>query len=177
MLTLETERLILSPWRRKDAADLYDYAKNPNVGPPAGWKPHESVKESRKIIRTIFQPNHVWAIRDKQTGKPIGTIGFEEDRYRPNIRSLYLVYSMSDEFCGRVHMTYAAREVIRYGFDHLKLEVICVCTGLENKRSQSVIRKCGFTYEGTLRQAFKVFDGTKRDVMCHSLTREEFYGD
>ena len=52
MLTLETERLILSPWRRKDAADLYDYAKNPNVGPPAGWKPHESVK----LYALFFSP-------------------------------------------------------------------------------------------------------------------------
>ena len=64
MKTLETQRLLLSAWRKKDAADLYEYAKNPNVGPHAGWKPHGDVKESRQIIKTLFIPNGVWAIRD-----------------------------------------------------------------------------------------------------------------
>ena len=34
--TLETERLILRMWEKKDAGALYTYAKNPNVGPHAG---------------------------------------------------------------------------------------------------------------------------------------------
>ena len=45
MKPIETERLLLRPWRLEDAADMYAYAKNPNVGPNAGWKPHESVEE------------------------------------------------------------------------------------------------------------------------------------
>ena len=47
---LETERLQLRGWKRSDAPQLYAYASNPNVGPKAGWKPHESFAESRKII-------------------------------------------------------------------------------------------------------------------------------
>ena len=43
---IETDRLILRMWTRADAAQLYDYAKDPDVGPNAGWKPHESVAES-----------------------------------------------------------------------------------------------------------------------------------
>lgn len=177
MVKLETARLLLTPWKRKDAADLYDYAKNPNVGPHAGWKPHADIKESRAIIKTVFRPNQVWAIRDKETGKAIGTIGFEPDKYRPGIQSKEMGYSLSEEYWGKGLMTEAAQEVIRYGFDVLKLEIICICTGPENRRSQSVIRKCGFTYEGTLRRAYKIYDGTVRDVLCHSLMREDYYGD
>ena len=36
-MTLETERLILRPWKEDDAESLYKYAKNPEVGPIAGW--------------------------------------------------------------------------------------------------------------------------------------------
>lgn len=43
---LETERLILRPWREADAEDLYTYARDPRVGPPAGWPPHTSVVEN-----------------------------------------------------------------------------------------------------------------------------------
>lgn len=177
MRNLETERLLLSEWKRKDAADLYEYAKNPNVGPHAGWKPHENLKESKQIIKLIFRPNQVWAIRDKETGRAIGTIGFEEDKYRPGIKSRELGYSLSEEYWGRGLMTEAAREVIRYGFEELKLDMISICTGPENTRSQNVIRKCGFTYEGTLRKAYKIYDGSIRDVLCHSLMKEEYYGN
>ena len=36
VMTLETERLILRPWKEDDAESLYKYAKNPEVGPIAG---------------------------------------------------------------------------------------------------------------------------------------------
>ena len=51
---LQTTRLILRPWREEDADDLYIYASDPEVGPPAGWPPHTSVENSREIIRTVL---------------------------------------------------------------------------------------------------------------------------
>ena len=36
MVTLETERLLLRPWREEDAPALYSYASDPLVGPAAG---------------------------------------------------------------------------------------------------------------------------------------------
>ncbi|MEG0737507.1 MAG: RimJ/RimL family protein N-acetyltransferase, partial [Longicatena sp.] len=36
-MNFETERLILRPWLDSDAQDLYEYAKDPLVGPSAGW--------------------------------------------------------------------------------------------------------------------------------------------
>ena len=43
MVILETERLILRPFKENDLDDFYEYAKNPKVGPNAGWKPHAHV--------------------------------------------------------------------------------------------------------------------------------------
>ena len=47
-MMLTTERLVLRPWQEEDAESLYRYACNGQVGPAAGWKPHESVEESRR---------------------------------------------------------------------------------------------------------------------------------
>ena len=44
---LETERLLLRKWTEADADSLYTYAKDPEVGPVAGWPPHKNVEESR----------------------------------------------------------------------------------------------------------------------------------
>ena len=82
MKTLETERLILRAYTEEDAQGLYEYAKDPDVGPRAGWKPHESAEESREIIRTMFMPVEAWAIFLKEDGRLIGTIGLENDRHR-----------------------------------------------------------------------------------------------
>lgn len=45
-MILETERLILRPWNECDAESLYKYAKDPEVGPVAGWPVHTSVEKS-----------------------------------------------------------------------------------------------------------------------------------
>lgn len=174
MKTLVTERLILSRWKLSDAKSLFEYAKNPNVGPAAGWPPHPNLWYSLRLILQVLIPTGVYAIRDKKTGAAIGTISFSEDKFRPGIRSMELGYSMSEEYWGRGLMTEAVQEMIRHGFEDLRLDRISVCTGPENEKSQNVIRKCGFTYEGTLRKAFLVYDGSVRDVMCYSLAREEY---
>lgn len=61
-MTLETERLVLRPWKEDDAESLYKYAKNPEVGPIAGWPVHTSVENSREIIKSLvncaFQQIH-----------------------------------------------------------------------------------------------------------------------
>ena len=53
-MRLETERLILRPWSEEDAQDLYVYAKDPQVGPIAGWPPHTSVENSLEIIKNVL---------------------------------------------------------------------------------------------------------------------------
>lgn len=40
---IETPRLLLRPFRESDAADVFRYARDPAVGPVAGWSPHQSV--------------------------------------------------------------------------------------------------------------------------------------
>lgn len=173
---LETERLYLRMWTRSDAPQLFAYASNPNVGPRAGWKPHESVVESRKIIETTFKQSRVWAIVQKASGRIIGSIGLSEDRFRPGVRSLELGYSLAEEYWGQGLMTEAARRVIVYGFEYVGLDVMMIRTGEENLASQRIIEKCGFQYEGTLRRIYRIYDGTVKPVRCYTMLREEYEG-
>ena len=72
---LETERLILRPWMESDAESLYQYAKDPAVGPIAGWPSHTSVENSRNIIRDILSVPETYAVVLKGTNNPIGSVG------------------------------------------------------------------------------------------------------
>lgn len=172
--TLETERLILRPCTFDDAEALYKYAKNPNVGPAAGWAPHKDVEESRRIIETIFMPADARAIILKSTGEMIGTISLEEDRHRPESNSREMGYSLAEEHWGKGIMTEAARRILAYAFTDLKLSQVAICTSPVNKRSQGVIKKCGFVYEGTIRRAYKIWDGSLRDSRCYSMLKDEW---
>ena len=45
-MTLKTERLILRRWEDNDAESLFEYAKDPDVGPIAGWPAHQRIEEA-----------------------------------------------------------------------------------------------------------------------------------
>lgn len=176
MKEIKTERLILTPWTlsEDDIMGLYRYASDPQVGPNAGWKPHESPAESAEIIKNIFMPHLVWAIRERESRKIIGSIGLEDDRRREHVNSRELGYSLAKDVWGKGYMTEAAKAVIDYGFIELGLTVMAICTGPENKRSQRVIEKCGFKFEGRQRRGYRIYDGTDRDNMVYSMLREEW---
>ncbi len=73
-MILETERLILRRWEESDAEDLYKYASNPDVGPIAGWPPHQSLDESKDVIKNVLNGKEAYAICLKEDGKAIGAI-------------------------------------------------------------------------------------------------------
>lgn len=171
---IETDRLILETWTAKDAPALFAYAKNPNVGPHAGWKPHENVRESKRIIKTIFSLKDTWKIIWKENGEVIGSIGLDEDRRRPGIASRELGYSLAEPYWGRGIMTEAGKAVLRYGFENLHLQIISIQTATANARSQSVIRKLGFHPEGMERMSYRIYDGTVVDEYVFSMTRAEW---
>ncbi len=173
--TLETERLILRRWSRRDADQLYEYAKDPDVGPHAGWKPHSSLAESQMIIIGLFRRNMTWAIVEKETNKIVGSIGFEEDKYRRGVNSREMGYSLSKNHWGRGYMTEAATRLVSYAFEELALDILMIRTGDANIRSRRIIEKCGFRYEGTLRRAYRIYNGTIREVRCYSILREEYF--
>ena len=178
MKALETERLILRPWRLEDAADMYAYAKNPNVGPNAGWKPHESVEESKAILESWIHSDEeedIWAIVPKEMGRACGSIGLHQDGRRPGVPNCReLGYVLGQEQWGKGYMTEAAKAVLRYGFQELGLGLISVRHSSYNQRSRRVIEKCGFHYEGTMRQYSRLYDGTILDGCFYSLTAQEF---
>lgn len=70
-MTLETTRLVLRPWDESDAEELYRYAKDPEVGPIAGWPVHTSVQNSREIIRDVLSAPETYAVVLKETSLPV----------------------------------------------------------------------------------------------------------
>ncbi len=174
--TLSTERLLLRRFREEDLADFYAYASRPEVGPAAGWKPHDNLEESRAILAEFIAGEEVWAIVWKETGRVIGSVGLHGDSHRsssPEVRMLG--YVLSPDYWGRGLMTEAARRMISHAFEELGAQILSVQHFSFNRRSRRVIEKCGFHYEGTLRRCFLRYDGEWLDECCYSMTRGEYF--
>ena len=149
-MILETQRLILRPFAETDASDLYEYARDPRVGPAAGWPPHKSLEESREIIATVFSAPHTFAVVDKPTGKVIGSAGFV-DRHQTMLPGPddEIGYALSPAWWGRGLMPEAVGELLRYGFEDLGLQTIWCGHYDFNHKSRRVVEKCGFFYRFT----------------------------
>lgn len=80
---METERILLRPWRDSDAESLFKWASDPDVGPRAGWPPHKSVQENLEIIRTVFkEATNTWAIEWKETGEATSETVIDASQYQ-----------------------------------------------------------------------------------------------
>lgn len=174
MKTLETARLLLRELADTDANDMYEYAKNPKVGPSAGWKPHENIDETKKILAMLKEQNEVWAITDKTTGKMIGTYGLHK-RGEHNIDTARTIgYVLSEAYWGQGLVVEATHAVLAFAFDSMGFDIVSVIHYPFNTQSKRVIEKCGFHYEGTLRMATRIYDGTVYDNVCYSMTKTEW---
>ncbi|MCC8023230.1 MAG: GNAT family N-acetyltransferase [Clostridiales bacterium] len=175
MVRIETQRLILRDLEAGDLDDFYQYVRNPQVGPNAGWKPHESLEESGVILHDMMEKQEVWAIGHRADEKLIGTIGLHKDALRGYEKARMLGFVLDPAYWGRGLATEAARAVLRHAFLDLHLGLVSCNHFCYNLRSKRVIEKCGFTHEGTLRRGFEIYNGEIHDVDCYSMTLEEFH--
>ena len=146
-MILETERLILRPWCDDDAPDLYIYASDPDIGPPAGWPPHTSVDHSREIIRTVLTAPETYAVCLKENGKPIGSIGFHRNDLAEDDDEYELGYWIGKPYWGQGLIPEAAREMLRYAFEDLNMNRIWCGYYDGNEKSRRVQEKLGFVYQ------------------------------
>lgn len=173
---LETPRLWLRPFRDSDAADVYDYARDPRVGPIAGWPPHQSVEESREIIRTVFSVPGVFAMELKETGTVVGSVGFVGNHPAgefPNCPDDEVGYALHPSFWGGGLMPEAVRAVLEYGFMELDLQRIWCGHYAGNWRSKRAMEKCGFCYQFS-RTEFVQLVGETRQSYFYLLTKENW---
>lgn len=154
-MPLETDRLILRHWKESDAESLYEYAKDPEVGPIAGWPPHKSVSESLNVIRTVFVGDECYAICEKGCDKAIGAIELKLNGHTDMTESddeCELGYWLGKPFWGRGYMPEAVKALLRRGFEELGITTIWCGYYDGNDKSKRVQEKAGFVYHHTCKE-------------------------
>ena len=170
-MNIETERLILRPWREDDAAELYRWASDPLVGPTAGWPAHKDAEDSLNVLRTILIKPTTWALTLRGSDEPVGSIG-----YFPSPCSLAggqpeIGYWLARPLWGNGYMPEAVRALIALCFEQGAEAVWCAHADF-NDKSRRVIEKCGFTYR--CNEDWISSLGDVRNCLYYSISREEW---
>lgn len=173
---LESDRLILRKLTMRDAQDMFEYSRDPEVARHVLWSAQTSISESRAYIRYMLRryrqgdPSS-WCIEWKETGKVIGTIGFMW--IQSENASAEVGYSLSRSFWNKGIMTEALKLILAFGFQYLRLNRIEAQHEITNPASGIVMHKVGMSPEGILRQ--RLYNkGQYVDVAIYSILRAEF---
>ncbi len=173
-MIIETERLILRPWKETDAESLYTYAKDARVGPVAGWPVHTSVENSREIIRDVLSAPGNYAVCLKEDNRAIGCVGLMIGKASnvglPESEG-EIGYWIGVPFWGRGLIPEAVRAIIRHAFCDLGLETLWCGYFDGNEKSRRVMEKCGFVYHHTNRDVLWPRTGDVRTEHISLLTK------
>ena len=177
-MIFETKRLILRPWEERDAEECYKYAKDPRVGPAAGWPVHTDVENSRQIIRDILMVPETYAIVLKETGLPVGSVGLHlHSDLAQKDDECELGYWLGKPYWGRGIMPEVVRETLRHAFEDLGMRCVWVGYYDGNEKSHRVQQKCGFRYQWTTDEVDVPLMHETRKGHVSRLTKEEWVSD
>jgi RimJ/RimL family protein N-acetyltransferase len=149
---LETERLIIRPFRESDYKDLYEYL---SIEETYQYEPGNpvSLEEAKNIA--IIRSNKVnwWAVTLLNEGKYqlIGHISLfpvEAEIFR----TWEIGYIFNPAYHNQGYATEACRAVINYTFTQLNAHRIVACCTPANQASWRVLEKCRLTREGLRRK-------------------------
>lgn len=174
---LETPRLILRPFTWEDREAMYrNWGSDPEVTKYLRWPHYTSPEDAGPVLQewldSYAKPDfYQWAIVPKTVGEPIGSIsvvGYDDRIGQPEIG-----YCIGRPWWRRGYTGEALRAVIDFLIGEVGASRIESWHDPRNPNSGAVMRKCGMTCEGTLRQADRNNQGIC-DASVYSILASEW---
>lgn len=171
-IVLNTARLRFRPWLDSDAEALFKYASDSDVGPRAGWPPHQSVEDSLQVIHTFFSNDHTWALVLKETNEPVGCMGYYpygESNIPIGEQDAELGYWIAKPYWNQGLCTEALRTMIDYCFHIKHFQTLWADFFVDNPASGRVMEKCHFRDTGMINWCSHLYQGDNRPVKIMRL--------
>ena len=173
---LQTQRLLLRPFRLSDAEDVFEYATSP------GWatylanatpQPYTHRDAQEFVARSVLsswdvRPTFAVELESRAIGAVILVI-------EPEHKRAEIGYSISSEQWGKGLVPEATRAIMKWAFPTYGLNKVCARCDVRNERSWRVMEKLGMVREGLLR-SHETWRGEPRDILCYGVLRQEWKG-
>ena len=148
--TLETENLILRPFKDDDVDDYFGVLDSPEV---RRWL-HISESLDRSdawqqmawfVGQWELRGTGHWALEEKKSGQFVGRAGLHRPE-RHDWPGVEVGWLLHPDYWGRGYATEAGAAAVRYGFEDLQVDKLFSCILPENHRSQAVAKRLGFEF-------------------------------
>jgi [ribosomal protein S5]-alanine N-acetyltransferase len=175
---LQSQRIQLRNFTLNDYGLLYQLDSNPAVmkflgnGLPST---PERIRENLRLIVSKYEEWKsfgLWAAELKETNEFIGWFALKP---LPKIGDIEIGYRLLPQYWGLGFATEGARLLRDYGFENLKLPKIVAITHLENKASQRVLIKNGFSETGLIPNPY-AYDDFPEQVCLYEICRDKATG-
>ncbi|WP_294562900.1 GNAT family protein [uncultured Traorella sp.] len=163
---LETERLIL---RNGKQEDIHDFLGIRNSAFVLKYNAME-ICDEEQLFKEISDN---FVLERKKDHKIIGFIGIEKDMLRYGVTSACISYYLDEKEAKHGYMSEALKSMLSYLFEQ-GIEIVGARVFVGNDASVSLLKKLGFTHEGTLRHAVQGYGGIIYDDQLFSLLKEEW---
>jgi len=170
--TLETARLKLRPYREGDIEELLPLIGTREVAATTLRIAHPySEHDALEFLALTKDPDKIWlAITLRSDGRQIGGIGL---RLASQHQHAELGYWLGVAYWGKGYSTEAAREMMRYGFEELRLHRIFASHFKHNPASGKILTKIGMRHEGCQREHLHKWDQFV-DSVLYGILRPEW---
>ena len=175
---IETPRLILRPFQKRDLDDLYAYYALPEVTRYLYCKPH-TLQEARDTLTKKMKAVHlrkegqrlVLAVEEKTSGKVMGEVGIlwkSKDQ-----RTGEIGYVFNPAYQGQGYATESAREMLRLGFETCAFHRVIACCDARNTASARLMERLGMRREAHLVEN-EMIKGEWTDELIYAMLEREW---
>ena len=173
--SFETKRLILKPWNDFDAFELFELAKEPEIGYWCGWKAHEHIRDSLFALHNFLELEENYAICLKDNEEIIGSISLDfECSFIQDNNECGIGFWIGKPYWNNGYATEAAEELIKHSFENLNINKIWCGYYEGNERSKKVQEKLGFTNHQLCNNIEVPQLKTTRIGYSNNLTKEQW---
>jgi [ribosomal protein S5]-alanine N-acetyltransferase len=146
-MILETNRLVLRLLENSDGEPLARMWSNPKVTQYSTGGPRD-FQEVKNLIEEYSKtpPKHRFTVTLKETGQVIGDCGLVDKEVEQSPKS-ELIYFFDPTVWKKGFATEAAKAVLSYAVEQLKLDEIIALIHPENSSSENVALKIGMSLE------------------------------
>lgn len=116
-----------------------------------------------------------YMIVEKTSNKPVGRCAFPDFQACWEIPQFGISYFIAKTSRGKGYATEAAQAMVELAFSTLEAKKVEIYADYENKASQMVPKKLGFTLEYTTKGRWPRYDGTLGQLQCYALFSKEFF--
>ncbi|QLE37559.1 GNAT family N-acetyltransferase [Vibrio parahaemolyticus] len=177
--SMETKRLKLIPacLERAEEAHQAIVRSQKTLEVYLPWVPHvltleAMIEGTEKAIANFenFEEELRYYIIEKESDRLLGAVGLMIRD--PDVPSFEIGYWLDDAAVGNGYVAEAVLEVERYAFDDLGAKRIAIHADSTNQKSRAVADRCGYEFEGELRNERLTTSGELSNTVIYSKIRE-----